>query len=102
MKSIIQERKKCLITGTTTGLEEHHLYGGSNRKLSEKYGLKVWLTHDVHLSVTDNCGTIDVYHGGAYQSILIGDLLHIIGQIAFEDKHGSREDFRQLFGKNYL
>jgi hypothetical protein len=51
MKSIIQLNKNyCYICREQTGyiverrgLEEHHIFGGPNRKLSEKYGLKVYL-----------------------------------------------------------
>ena len=53
MKSIMQTKKECYVcrelVGTEmslpdTGLEMHHIFGGTaNRKLSEKYGLKVWL-----------------------------------------------------------
>ena len=50
MKSIIQTEKVCYLCGCCTptgyydGLEEHHIFfGRSNRKHSEKRGLKVWL-----------------------------------------------------------
>ena len=43
MKSIIQEEKECYIC-KNPNVEEHHVfYGVANRRLSEKYGLKVWL-----------------------------------------------------------
>ena len=47
MNSIIQEEKVCIFTGYTKNLEEHHIYYGTGkRKLSEKYGLKVWVRAD--------------------------------------------------------
>ena len=42
MKSIIQTKKESFLSGVTYDLEEHHVfYGTANRKISEKYGLKV-------------------------------------------------------------
>ena len=35
-KSILQDDKVCYICGTTASLEEHHIFGASNRKKSEK------------------------------------------------------------------
>ena len=43
MKSILQREKKCWVTGDRYNLHEHHIFGGARRKLSEKYGLKVYL-----------------------------------------------------------
>ena len=94
MKSIIQDEKVCCITGFTKGLEEHHIfYGTANRKLSEKYGLKVWLRADYHkfrsYSVHNNPNTgLDLK-------------LKKIGQKAFE-KHYPNLDFVKIFGKGYL
>lgn len=43
MKSIIQEERECIVC-KSQNVEEHHVfYGTANRRLSEKYGLKVWL-----------------------------------------------------------
>ena len=50
MKSIIQSEKECWFCGRCE-VEEHHIfYGTANRKLSEKYGLKVWLCPEHHRS----------------------------------------------------
>ena len=44
MKSIIQKEKECFLCGGTQNLECHHLmHGTANRKLADKFGLKVWL-----------------------------------------------------------
>lgn len=41
-KSILQDKKESYLTGATYNLEEHHIFfGTANRKISEKYGLKV-------------------------------------------------------------
>ena len=43
MKSIMQVERVCWVCGSPY-VEEHHVYGGTaNRKLSERYGLKVYL-----------------------------------------------------------
>lgn len=53
MKSIIQDEKVCLVCGSTN-THEHHCWGGTaNRKLSEKYGLKVYLC-PYHHNMSDN------------------------------------------------
>jgi hypothetical protein len=46
--SIMQDEKVCFLSGTLEGLERHHIYGGANRRNSAKYGLWVWLRHDLH------------------------------------------------------
>ncbi len=92
MKSILQNEKKCYISGRTDCLEEHHILGASNRKNSERYGLKVWLTHDWHNEPPN----------GAHHNKKTADFLHKKGQKAFERVHGTREDFMRIFGRNYL
>lgn len=47
--SILQKDKTCYLCGSVVGLEEHHIFAGvANRKISEKYGLKVWLCNEHH------------------------------------------------------
>jgi hypothetical protein len=91
MKSIIQEKKECFICKTTSNLESHHVFGGMNRKLSEIYGMKVWLCN--------------YHHTGSHESVHINhDVMRCIRQYAqrvFENKY-SHEMFMQVFGKNYL
>lgn len=90
--SIIQTRKECFVTGATYNLDCHHIFKGSRRKLSEKYGLKVWLDHWIHLDMHD--------HRPPYDT-LENDLKYI-AQRAFEANGGTREEFLQIFGCNYL
>ena len=48
-RSIVQEERECWFCGARVSLEEHHIFaGGANRKISEKYGLKVYLCHKHH------------------------------------------------------
>lgn len=48
MKSIMQNDKRCFITGRDYNLHKHHIFGAANRKISEKYGLWVWLNAEIH------------------------------------------------------
>lgn len=93
MKSVIRDNRKgiCYICSRISQTEEHHIFGAANRKLSEKYGLKVYLCPYCH---RDN-------KNGAHGNKEIADHLHRIGQAAFERDH-TREEFIQIFGKNYL
>ena len=92
-KSIIQTEKECFICGGQSWLEEHHIFEGANRKLSEKYGLKVWLCHPCHNEPPNG-----VHHN---KEKMIK--LKQIGQKAFMEYYNKTEDeFIQIFGKNYL
>ena len=89
--SIVQTEKECWFCGARSGLEEHHIFAGvANRKISEKYGLKVWLCHDHHTG-----------DGGAQYNRELGDQLKQEAQKAFERLHG-HEMWMQLIRKNYL
>ena len=100
MKSIIQTEKVCFLCGNSTptgfydGLEEHHIFlGTSNRKNSEKRGLKVWL-----------CGETCHRNGkkAAHKNRETDLYLKRIGQEAYEATYGDRPDFIREFGKSYL
>lgn len=88
---VMQERKECWVTGQTNGLHKHHIFGGKNRKLSEKYGLFVWLRPDWH-NMSD--------YGVHFNSTLDSELKQE-AQKKFEEIY-SRDEFRRLFGKSYL
>ena len=91
MKSILQEDKRCWLCGRVVGLEVHHILGGvANRKLSEQYGMKVWLCHNCHTG-----------RDGAQYDQQKNLQLKRDAQHAFERTH-SRKEWMTLFGKNYL
>lgn len=92
MESIIQKEKECYITGSINNLHCHHIFGGANRKLSEKYGLKVWLRADWH----------NMSNYGVHFNRTLDLQLKQVGQLAFESRFGTREDFRRIFGKSYV
>lgn len=92
MKSIIQDKRECLVCGGWN-VEEHHIYFGvAKRKLSEEYGLKVWLCPTHHR------GTIGVHGKDGHKLDLE---LKQLGQKAFEWQH-TRDEFIKTFGRNYL
>lgn len=98
MDSIMQEKDVCYLCGSSgiddmCGLEQHHVFGGPNRKLSERYGLKVYL-----------CGEKCHRNGpqAVHRNRMTNLAIKTAGQKAFEKYHGTREDFRRIFGRNYL
>ena len=96
MKSIIQSEKKCYLTGRTDNLHEHHvLFGTGKRKLSEKYGLKIWLVAEFH-----NMGDYGVH--GKYGKPLDGKIKREAQQKAMEHYGWSVDDFIRIFGRNYI
>ena len=91
MKSVMQSDKVCYLCGRTVGLERHHIMAGTaNRKLSEKFGLWVWLCHDCHTG-TD----------GAQYDPIQNRQLKMDAQFVFERTH-THAEWMKAFGKNYL
>lgn len=81
----------CYFTGTAP-VERHHIWGGSNRKNSEKYGFVIPLRPDLHpngAQAGKNAVEIDLE-------------LKQMAQEYFEKYYGTREDFRRIFGKSVL
>lgn len=91
MKSILQDEKECFITGSTTCLHRHHIYGGRNRSVSEENGFWVYLRADYH-NMSDK---------GVHFNHELDLALKQICQEEYEKTH-SREDFMNLIGRNYL
>ena len=91
MDSIIQKERKCFLCGKVTPLEMHHIFGGANRKKSERYGLKVYLCHWCH-----NEPPAGVHFNRENDLIL-----KQTAQRVFERDH-TREQFMEEFGRNYL
>lgn len=93
MKSRIHKTKECFVCGTTYNIHEHHVFPGrSNRKLSEKYGMKVYLCGYHH----------NLSNEGVHNNKELDNQLKVMAQEVFEKECGSREDFRSIFGKSYL
>lgn len=83
--------RECAVCGSTYNIHKHHVFGGANRKNSEKFGL-----------VEDLCY---YHHNGSDEGVHFDKDLDLY----FKQKHQkefereySREYFMEIFGKNYL
>lgn len=90
-KSIMQDEKVCFLTNSTQNLHRHHIFGGANRDNSEKYGLWIYLTADMH----------NMSNKGIHFNRELAITIKQLGQKEFEKTH-TREEFMRIFGKNYL
>ena len=72
-------------------LQEHHIFGGPNRKIAEAEGLKCWLCLEHHTQ-----GSEAVHNNIKSMRILQQD-----AQQAYEKDH-TREEFIRLIGRNYM
>lgn len=91
MDSILQNENKCFLTGRKGALHKHHIYGGSNRRISDQNGFWVWLTPEMH----------NLSNEGVHFDRKKDLKLKRICQEKFEETH-SREEFMALIGRNYL
>ena len=101
MKSIMHDKRDgtcylCMLLHDDYGrrqTQEHHVfYGTANRKLSEKYGLKVYLCMEHH-----------TYDGGTeavHRNHDVDMKLKEMAQTDFETRYPELS-FRALFGKTY-
>ena len=90
-KSIMQTEKECYLTGSTDGLHLHHIYYGSHRQASEKYGCWVYLRADWH-----NMSDYGVHFDKQLDLRLKREC-----QVEFENRWG-HDLFMKVFGRNYL
>ena len=92
LKSVFtDDMDHCIFTGNTP-VERHHIFGGANRKRSEKYGFVVPLRPDLHPN--------GVFAGKDAKEV---DLkLKTMAQEYYEAHYGTRNDFRKEFGKSYI
>lgn len=75
------------------GCHKHHVFGGSNRKRSEKDGLFIYLTPEMH-----NMSDKGIHYNSDFM-----DYAHRVGQQAWQDYYNkSKDDFIKEYGKNYL
>ena len=84
----------CGRNGAADPLDEHHIFGGANRKLSDRFGLTVYLCHhDCHI----------FGEKAAHQNAETAQKLHEYGQRkAMEEQGWTADQFRMVFGKNYI
>lgn len=92
MKSIICDYDDhCFLCGSYRDIEIHHVMGGANRKLSDKYGLIIPLCHSCHNEPPH----------GAHFNVETMNYLKGVAQTEFEHLF-SHEEWMDIFGKNYL
>lgn len=94
MKSILQTEKECYVCHTTWDLHDHHVFEGGtngNRKMSEKFGLKIYLCA-YHHNMSDE---------GIHFNKELELQVKRMAQEVFEQTH-TREEFRKYFGKSIL
>lgn len=85
---------RCGRTGYPEPLDHHHIFGGPNRKKSEKYGLVVDLCHS-------SCHIFGPM--AAHNNAETMQALREYGQRkAMEENGWTTEDFIREFGRNYL
>lgn len=99
MNSIIQdEPDRCYLCGRPAvygdPLDKHHVFGGPNRSLSEKYGLTVYLHHNTcHIFGEDSVHT---------NKEVREKLQWEVQELAMEHYGWTVEDWIKIFGMNYL
>ena len=100
MRSIMHDKKEgtCYLCKLLRGdasrkiTQEHHvMFGTANRRLSERYGLKVYLCIFHHTEGRE----------AVHKSAELALLLKKKAQLAFEGKF-PEISFRSIFGRNYL
>ena len=80
---------RCYICGTYGRIEEHHVFGGPCRKTSDRLGLVVHLCRSCHNDAHNRTNNTMLY-------------LHQKGQMIYEEKIGTREEFIETFIRSYL
>ena len=88
MKSILQDEKKCFVSGAEVDLDKHHVFHGPRRNAAEKWGCWIWLRHDIHMEVH-------------FKNTALDRMLKRTCQERFEEIHG-HEKFMEVFGQSYL
>lgn len=89
---MIEDMKHCIFCGKPYAEEHHIFFGTANRKISEKYGLKVPLCGEEHRESANS----------PHKNRIVDLALKCWGQSLFEKEIGTREEFRKTFGKSYL
>lgn len=92
MKSIMVTDTEHCIFCFNDCVEEHHVFFGSDRPISEKYHLTVPVCNKHHTQSGDS----------PHRNRIIDIALKCWAQTVFENQIGSREQFRKEFKRSYL
>lgn len=88
-KSIITDvTEYCLMCAKPTNDTHHLCFGRSERRLADEDGLTIPLCRECHSMI--------------HNDARLGHFSKILGQIAWEGKYGSREDFIKRYGKSWV
>lgn len=92
MKSIIvTDTEHCIFCGSDC-IEEHHVFFGPDRPVSEKYHLTVPVCNQHHTQSGDS----------PHRNRTIDLALKCWGQTVYENQIGTRDQFRKEFKRSYL
>lgn len=80
----------CYICGAHGHMDPHHIFGGGCKRKCDDLELVVHLCRSCHSEVHDS------------KDHALMDYLHRVGQRTYEQKIGSREQFRKDFIRSYL
>lgn len=87
------EHDRCYICGSYRWIEWHHIFGASYRNKSTKYGLVIPLCHWHHNEPPN----------GAHFNTELDNHLRATAQRKAMERYGWTVDqFRKIFGKNYI
>lgn len=93
--SIVTDYERvCFFCGRPAECEHHLLFGNGKRELAEEDGLKVPTCHRCH-----NLGSINER---VHENPMAEKLSKMLGQAVYEAKIGTREQFRERYGKSYF
>ena len=90
---LTNDMDQCMFAGSKV-VERHHVFGGADRSKSEKYDFIVPLRPDLHPN--------GVHFIRTEENLKIDKILKQRCQEYFEENCGTREEFIQEFGRNYL
>ena len=90
---ITKNMDECFLCGSQNWIETHHIFGAANRNKSTKYGLVVPLCKWCHNEPPNG-----VHHNSETRQ----RLQQIAQQRAMLRYRWTVDDFRFIFGKNYL
>lgn len=91
MESIMSNDRRCYVCGTTTALHVHHIFGGINRKVSDREGC--W------------CYLCAYHHNMSDEGVHFNRELDLKLKRECQEKwerNGSRDEWRKKFGKSYI
>lgn len=95
-KGIVTEYDKtCFFCEKPAECEHHLIFGKGIRELAEQDGLKVPCCNECHNLAVKPINRV-------HENSMAEKLSKMLGQAIYEKEIGTREEFRQRYGKSYL